>query len=87
MTVPFMLQAAGLGAVYSMALLATIPFLIYFGEPKPWQKKVQFLMTFPFDNEQFGFFSFGSAIAVIFLNGLLFGIITTGIIRLVLLAI
>ena len=39
MTVPFMLQAAGLGAVYSMALLATIPFLFYFGEPKPWQKK------------------------------------------------
>jgi hypothetical protein len=72
----------GVFLFYSLILLGTLPFLVYFGKPKPWQKAAQFLMSFPLDNEKCGFFSFNSSVAFLLLNGLIWGICVLGLMRL-----
>jgi len=87
MLIRFLLQVAGFTLFYSLIMLATLPFLVYFGKPKPWQKAIQFLMSFPFDNEKLGLFSFTGGAAVVLLNGVIWGIVVTGTGRLIGLAI
>jgi uncharacterized protein YjeT (DUF2065 family) len=79
MIIHLLISVTAIALFYSLSLVATIPFLVYFGRPKKWQKTVQFLMSFPLDNETFGFFSLASAILFIFLNGLLCAASLTGI--------
>lgn len=78
----FFYQVAGFGLVYTLILVATIPFLVYWGKAKPWQMFVQFLMEFPVDNEKIGIFSLPGMVAVIFLNGLLWGLVLVSLLRL-----
>lgn len=73
----------GVTLFYSLILLGTLPFLVYFGQPKPWQNAAQFLMSFPLDNEKCGFFSFNSAVIFLLFNGLIRGICVSGLIKLV----
>lgn len=79
----FLIQVALFALLYTLALLATLPFLVYFGRAKPWQRVAEFLLSFPLDNERFGFFSFGSAIVFLVINGLLWGVALVGLYRLV----
>lgn len=83
----FLFQVAGFTLFYGLVMLATLPFLVYFGKPKPWQKAIQFLMSFPFDNEKFGLFSFAGSAAIVLLNGILWGIAVIGIGRFIEMAI
>ena len=75
----FALQVAGFAGLYALLLLASLPFLVYFGKPKPWQKVAEFLLSFPLDNEKLGLFSFAGAALVVLINGLLWGIAVVGI--------
>lgn len=72
----------GVALFYPLILLGTLPFLVYFGQPKPWQKAAQFLMSFPLDNEKCGFFSFNSAVIFLLLNGFICGICVSGLVKL-----
>ncbi|WP_157587533.1 hypothetical protein [Spirosoma arboris] len=83
--VRFFLQIAGFGLLYTLILVATFPFLIYWGPAKPWQKFVQFLMEFPVDNEKIGVFSLPGMVAVMFLNGLLWGLMVVSLFKAVIL--
>jgi len=78
-----MWQVAGFAVLYSLVMLATLPFLVYFGQPKPWQKVVEFLLSFPLDNEKLGLFSFAGAAVIVFLNGLLWGVVFVSVSRLI----
>ncbi|MBC7571853.1 MAG: hypothetical protein H7319_19300 [Spirosoma sp.] len=78
----FVIQVAGFVLLYGLAMLATFPFLVYFGKPKPWQRVATFLMSFPLDNEKLGLFSFTGTALVILANGLLWGIGVVGLCRL-----
>ena len=82
MLIRFMWQVAGFALLYSLAMLATLPFLVYFGQPKPWQKVAEFLLSFPLDNEKLGLFSFAGAAMIVCLNGLLWGVVFVGVARL-----
>lgn len=77
----FIFQVATFGFFYTLALMATFPFMIYFGRPKPWQKAIEFMMSFPVDNEKVGAFSLFGVVCVFFLNGLLWGVVIVGIFR------
>jgi|GEM_PF-2697882 len=77
----FIFQVAAFGFFYTLVLMATFPFMVYFGMPKPWQKVAEFLMSFPVDSEKVGAFSFFGTIAVFFLNGLLWGLVLVSIFR------
>ena len=79
----FLIQVAVFDLLYTLALLATLPFLVYFGTPKPWQRVAEFLLSSPLDNERLGFFSFGSAIVFLAINGLLWGLALVGLYKLV----
>ena len=83
MIIRFITQVAAFGFFYMLVMMGTFPFLIYFGKPKPWQKGVQFLMSFPVDNEKIGAFSFFGVISVFFLNGLIWGLLVITLFRLV----
>lgn len=76
----FALQVACFAGLYALMLLAMLPFLVYFGKPKPWQKVAEFLLSFPLDNEKLGLFSFAGAALIVFANGLLWGIAVVGIV-------
>ena len=78
----FYVQVAAFGFFYMLAMMAAFPFLVYFGKPKPWQKGVEFLMSFPVDSGKVGIFSFFGVVAVFFLNGLLWGLALIGIYKL-----
>ena len=78
MLIRFIFQVAGFTLLYGLAMLATFPFLIYFGKPKPWQRAATFLMSFPLDNEKLRFFSFPGAALIILFNGLLWGVAIVG---------
>jgi uncharacterized protein YjeT (DUF2065 family) len=78
MLIRFAVQVAGFGLLYALVLLATFPFLVYFGKPKPWQKVAEFLLSFPIDNEKLGLFSFAGTALVVLGNGLLWGIVAVG---------
>ena len=78
----FIFQVAAFGFFYMLAMVAAFPFLVYFGKPKPWQKVVEFLMSFPVDSGKVGAFSFSGVVAVFFLNGLLWGLALIGIYKL-----
>jgi len=62
-------------------MIATFPFLIHWGAAKPWQKCIEFLMSFPIDNEKIGVFSLPGMIVVMLLNGLLWGTALFGLIN------
>ena len=81
MVIRFLFQLGGLVLLYSIVMLAALPFLVYFGKPKPWQRAAEFLMSFPFDNEKLGLFSFKGAAVIVLLNGLLWGIVVIGVAR------
>ncbi len=78
----FIFQVAGFGLVYALIMVVSMPFLVYWGTAKPWQKGIEFLMAFPVDNENVGIFSMPGMIAILFLNGLLWGIALIGLIKL-----
>lgn len=75
----FLFQLAGFALLYGLILLIAFPFLIYFGKPKPWQRVATFLLSFPFDNEKLGLFSFVGAALVVLANGLLWGLAVIGL--------
>ena len=77
----FIFQMATFGFFYTLALMATFPFLIYFGKPKLWRKAAEFMMSFPIDSEKVGAFSFFGAVSVFFLNGLLWGLVIIGVFK------
>ncbi len=77
----FLFQVAAFGLFYTLVLMATFPFLIYFGKPRPWQKAAEFMMSFPIDSEKVGAFSFFGAISIFFLNGLIWGVVIIGVFR------
>ena len=81
MIVRFIFQAVAFGFLYGVAMMVTFPFLVYFGKPQPWQKAIEFMMSFPIDNEKVGAFSFFGVVGVFFLNGLLWGLVLIGIFR------
>ena len=74
-----LIQVVVFALLYTLALLATLPFLVYFGKAKPWQRVAEFLLSFPLDNERFGFFSFGSTIVFLVINSLLWGVALVGL--------
>lgn len=76
----FLLQVMGFCLLYGLAMLIAFPFLIYFGQPKPWQRVATFLLSFPLDSEKLGLFSFVGVAFVVLLNGFLWGIVVVGII-------
>ena len=77
----FLLQVAGFGLIYALLLMATFQFMIYWGKPKPRQRVIDFLMSFPVDNEKIGAFSLVGVVAVFFLNGLVWGLVLVGAVR------
>lgn len=81
MILRFIFQVAAFGLFYTLVLMATFPFLIYFGKARPWQKAAEFMMAFPIDSEKVGAFSLFGAISVFFLNGLLWGLVLVGLFR------
>ena len=81
MLIRFIWQVAGFALLYSLALLATFPFLVYFGKPKPWQKAAEFFLSFPLDSEKLGLFSFVGTALIVLLNGLLWGVVVIGVLR------
>lgn len=81
MMVRFIIQLAGFGLTYILAIVAAFPFMTIIGNPKPWQRIIEFLMIFPIDNEKIGVFSLPGMIAIAFLNGLLWGFFLIGVFR------
>jgi uncharacterized protein YjeT (DUF2065 family) len=76
----FLLQVGGLCLIYALAMLATLPFMVYFGQPKPWQKAAEFLFSFPLDSQRLGLFSLTGGALVVLLNGLLWGTFIVGLV-------
>ncbi len=81
MIIRFILQLAGAGLFYLLVMVAAFPFMTIMGTPKPWQKHLEFMMFFPVDNEKIGVLSLPGMIAVIFLNGMLWGVVLIGLFR------
>jgi hypothetical protein len=80
----FVLQAGWFGLFYLLLLVGSFPFTTIMGTPKPWQRHLEAMLFFPVDNEKIGVFWLPGMIAVIFLNGLLCGLLVVGLFRLVL---
>ncbi|GAB4021713.1 hypothetical protein EXU85_18765 [Spirosoma sp. KCTC 42546] len=78
----FIMQVTGFGLFYILVMVVTFPFMTIMGTPKPWQKKLEFMLFFPIDNEKIGVMWLPGMIAVIFLNGLIWGVVLVGLFRL-----
>lgn len=81
MIVRFILQAGCFGLFYILVMVASFPFTTIMGTPKPWQKHLEFMLFFPVDNEKIGVFWLPGMIAVVFLNGLLWGLLLVSLFR------
>ena len=77
----FLIQVGCFGLVYVLVMAVCFPFMRIMGSPKPWQKWLEFMMFFPVDNEKIGVYSLPGMIAVIFLNGLIWGVVIVGLFR------
>lgn len=77
----FIIQVACFGLFYILVLVASFPFWTIMGTPKPWQKKLEFMLFFPVDNEKIGVMWLPGMIAVIFLNGVIWGVVLVGLFR------
>ena len=83
MLVRFIIQVGCFGLFYVLVMVASFPFMTIMGTPKMGQKHLEFMLFFPVDNEKIGVFWLPGMIAVVFLNGLLWGLLLVGSFRLV----
>ena len=78
MLIRFIIQVSYFGLFYILVMIVTFPFTTIIGAPKPWQKHLEFMLFFPVNNEKIGVFWLPGMIAVVFLNGMLWGLFFVG---------